>query len=196
MKNKAKKTGRYHTFMLILYADDENYIEFLNFIIDKKFKNKDYYYEGITHNRDVEDNGELKKPHDHIVLYFDNARTLTSISKELSLPPQYIEVYENKKTALLYLLHYNHGDKAQYFVDELYGELTNEIKKYVANIPLTEEDRVLNILSIIDNYSSYVSYSYFLKDICNKGLYSVFRRNSYIFIKILDKHNEKFYNFN
>ena len=85
--------------MLILYEDDSNYISYINQIIDKNFKNNKYRYLGITHDKDTTDNGEIKKKHDHIVLYFDNPRTIESLSKELDLPSNYIEKYASLKTA-------------------------------------------------------------------------------------------------
>lgn len=190
MKNK-----RFRTFMLILYSDDDNYLEYLNFIIDKQFHTKNYRYLGITHDKDLDDEGKIKKQHDHIVLYFDNPRTIDSISKEMNLPVQYIEKYSSLKTALLYLLHYNQGDKIQYEIDFTYGDLKNELKKYITNTPSSEEERVLKLLDIIDSYYHYTSYSTFLRDVCNNGLYDILRRNNYMFLKILDKKNEKFIDF-
>lgn len=192
---KNKKNDRFRTFMIIIYKDDENYFDYLNFIIDKEFKNKNYRYCGIVHDKDIDDtNGELKKEHEHIVLYFDNPRTINSISKEMGIPPQYIEVYSSLKTALLYLLHYNQGDKAQYSIDDTYGDLKLELKKLIKNSVKTEEERVLQLLDIIDNYYKYTSYSKFLRDVCNMGLYDILRRNNYMFLKVLDKKNENFYN--
>lgn len=192
---KKDKEKRYRTFMLILYKDDNKYYDYETFIIDKQFKNKEYRYCGITHDRDIqEETGELKKEHDHIVLYFDNPRTINSISKELDLPSQYIESYSSLKTALLYLLHYNQGEKAQYSIEQTFGDLQLELKKLIKNTPKTEEERVIQILDLIDSYYNYTSYSKFLRDICNLGLYDILRRNNYMFIKILDKRNEKLYN--
>jgi len=183
---------RYRTFMLVLYSDDEKYFDYINFIINKEFKTKNFKYCGIVHNHDLDDKGNLKKEHEHIVLYFDNPRTIDSISKEMNLPNQYIEKYSSLKTALLYLLHYNQGDKVQYNFDDTYGDLKNELKKYITNTPSSEEDRVLKLLDIIDNYYKFTSYSTFLRDVCNNGLYDILRRNNYMFLKILDKKNEKF----
>lgn len=190
------KDKRFRTFMLILYEDDEKYFDYINFIINKEFKNKNYRYLGITHDKDLDDDGLLKKSHDHIVLYFDNPRTINSLSNELSLPSQYIEKYTSLKTALLYLLHFNQGDKTQYEVNDTYGDLKQELIKYTINTIKTEEQRVCEVLDLIDSYYKYTSYSKFLRDICNLGLYDILRRNNYLFIKILDKKNEKFYNFN
>lgn len=191
-----KEEKRYRTFMLILYEEDNNFIEYINYIVDKKFKNKNYKYLGITHDRDTNENGEIKKSHDHIVLYFDNPRTISSISKELGLPSNYIESYKSLKTALTYLIHFNQGDKAQYSIEDTYGDLQNELKKYTKNVILSEEDRVLKILDLIDSYYKYTSYSQFLRDICSLGLYDILRRNNYMFLKIFDKHNERYYNNN
>lgn len=189
MENK-----RYRTFMLIVYKDDVNYYDYINFILNKEFKNKNFKYCGIVHDKDYNDNGEIKKEHEHIVLYFDNPRTINSISKEMNLPPQYIEKYKSLKTALLYLLHFNQGDKAQYSIEDTYGDLQLELKKLIKNNVKTEEERVLQLLDIIDNYYSYTSYSKFLRDVCNMGLYDILRRNNYMFLKCLDKKNENFYN--
>lgn len=182
--------------MLIIYQDDENYFEYLNFIENKGFKTRNMRYLGITHDKDVTDDGIIKKCHDHIVLYFDNPRTIKSLSDELDLPMNYIEAYSSVKTALLYLLHYNQGDKPQYNITDTFGDLQNELKKYVSNNPLSEEDRVCLLLDLIDSYYKYTSYSVFLRDVCKNGLYDILRRNNYMFIKILDKHNEKFINYN
>lgn len=178
--------------MLILYQDDPNYLEYINFIIDKQFKANNFKYLGIEHCKDIDSDGNLKKSHDHVVLYFQNARTIDSISKEMDLPSQYIEVYKSLKTALLYLLHYNQGDKAQYSIDDTYGDLKLELSKYLKNDVISEEDRVLKLLDLIDNYYKYTLYSTFLRDVCNLGLYDILRRNNYMFLKILDKKNEKF----
>lgn len=193
---KTNNNKRFRTFMIIIYQDDENYLEYLDFIIKKHFKNKNYKYLGITHDSDLDDKGDLKKSHDHVVLYFDNNRTIESVSKELDLPMNYIEAYSSVKTALLYLLHYNQGDKYQYDINDTYGDLQNELRKYIKNNPLSEEDRVCLLLDLIDSYYKYTSYSVFLRDVCKNGLYDILRRNNFMFIKIFDKHNEKFINYN
>ena len=182
--------------MLILYEDDSNYISYINQIIDKNFKNNKYRYLGITHDKDTTETGEIKKKHDHIVLYFDNPRTIESLSKELDLPSNYIEKYSSLKTALLYLIHFNQGDKTQYSINDTYGDLKNELNKYIVNTPKTEEERVLQLLDLIDSYYHKTSYSKFLRDVCRLGLYDILRRNNYMFLKVFDKRMETFYNFN
>ena len=179
--------------MLVIYEDDPVYFDYLNFIIDKEFKNQNYRYLGITHNKDLDENGNLKKNHDHIVLYFDNPRTIDSISKEMGLPSNYIESYSSIKTALLYLIHFNEGDKPQYSISDTYGTLKVELSKYVANLPSTEEERVIKLLDLIDSYYDYTTYSKFVRDVCKNGLYDILRRNNFMFIKILDKHKKKYY---
>lgn len=187
-------TKRYRTFMLILYEDDDNYFDYINQIVEKQFKNKSYRYLGITHDKDITDTGEIKKKHDHVVLYFDNPRTIESLSKELDLPSNYIEKYSSLKTALLYLIHFNQGDKMQYSINDTYGDLKTELNKYIVNTPKSEEERVLQVLDLIDSYYKITSYSQFLRDICRLGLYDILRRNNYMFLKVFDKRMEAFYN--
>lgn len=187
-------TKRFRTFMLILYEEDIKYNDYLSKIISKDFKNKNFKYLGIKHDKDITDSGELKKSHDHVVLYFENPRTIESISKELDLPSNYIEKYSSLKTALLYLIHFNQGDKVQYDLNDTYGDLKNELKKYIINTPKTEEDRVLELLDLIDSYYKKTSYSQFLRDVCRLGLYDILRRNNYMFLRVFDKRMETFYN--
>lgn len=189
-------TKRYRTFMLILYEDDDNYFDYINQIVEKQFKNKSYRYLGITHDKDITDTGEIKKNHDHVVLYFDNPRTIESLSKELNLPSNYIEKYSSLKTALLYLIHFNQGDKTQYSINDTYGDLKTELNKYIVNTPKSEEERVLQLLDLIDSYYKTTSYSKFLRDVCRLGLYDILRRNNYMFLKVFDKRMEAFYNNN
>ena len=188
------KDKRFRTFMLILYEDDDNYFDYINQITQKQFKNNNYRYLGISHDKDLTETGEIKKKHDHIVLYFDNPRTIDSLSKELNLSSNYIEKYCSLKTALLYLVHFNQGDKTQYNISDTYGDLKNELNKYIVNTPKTEEDRVIELLDLIDSYYKKTSYSQFLRDVCRLGLYDILRRNNYMFLKVFDKRMETFYN--
>lgn len=179
--------------MLIIYQDDLCYFEYMNFIEQYQFKNKNYRYLYITHDKDLDDNGNVKKEHIHVVLYFDNPRTIDSISKEMNIPSNYIESYSSIKTALLYLVHYNQGEKVQYSADDTFGNLKTDLFKYILNTPSTEEERVIKLLDLIDSYYDYTTYSKFVRDVCKNGLYDILRRNNFMFIKILDKHNEKYY---
>lgn len=111
----------------------------------------------------------------------------------MNIPSNYIESYSSIKTALLYLVHYNQGEKVQYSANDTYGNLKTDLFKYILNTPSTEEERVIKLLDLIDSYYDYTTYSKFVRDVCKNGLYDILRRNNFMFIKILDKHNEKYY---
>ena len=65
-------------------------------------------YAYILHDKDCDDNGELKKAHWHIVFYFENARVISGVGKWLGLPESdyhLIQVSNFKSDTLLYLIH-------------------------------------------------------------------------------------------
>lgn len=59
--NKTNNNKRFRAFMLIIYQDDLCYFEYMNFIEQYQFKNKNYRYLYITHDKDLDDNGNVKK---------------------------------------------------------------------------------------------------------------------------------------
>lgn len=62
MKKQDEKKIRNRYFEAILYPEDENYINYMENI--KKFYHEVTY---IIHNRDIDEKGEYKKPHTHIL---------------------------------------------------------------------------------------------------------------------------------
>lgn len=62
MKKPDDKKTRNRYFEAILYPEDENYIKYMDNI--KKFYQEVTY---ITHDRDIDENGDIKKPHTHIL---------------------------------------------------------------------------------------------------------------------------------
>ena len=100
---------RYYCAELILYLDNLSHTKLLNNLITK------YHYAYILHDKDTEDNGILKKPHFHLLLFFDNARWGSAILKEIDIDNKnLIEFRKDKVTAIQYLTHSNNFDKFQY----------------------------------------------------------------------------------
>lgn len=163
-------------FTLILYPlEDETHKKAL----EKIKKEYDYIY--IVHDRDVYENGELKKSHTHVILRFHNSHWNTALSKDLEISENYIEASKSYKNNLLYLIHFNEPDKTHYEVSECKGNLVKDLKKYLHENSMQEEEKLLQLLDIIDKCSS-------LRDIVEisieNGFYSDLRRN-YSIIKDL-----------
>lgn len=102
---KLENNVKSRTFCVLLYPDCENHVDALNFI------RSNFSYAAILHDKDVDDNGELKKPHFHVVIRFDNPRYISSIVKELNIEPNYIRRCMSFDKALLYLIHYGDNNE-------------------------------------------------------------------------------------
>lgn len=107
-------------------------------------------YAVILHDKDVNEKGEPAKKHVHLMLSYENARSINSIAKKLGDKPQYIEKWEGKaENGYSYLIHAtkNSITKHQYDPSEVianfnYQEemkrITEEVKRSMraANIEI------------------------------------------------------------
>lgn len=112
---------KFRSFAGTLYPDSESYdCETLLSTIRSKFF--DWAY--ILHDKDVDINGELKKPHIHWVGRA-TPRCLSVVSNFLGLPENDIEVVKNFDNMVMYLIHLNDIDKFQYSPDDVETNLPN-----------------------------------------------------------------------
>lgn len=112
---------KFRSFAGTLYPDSESYdCETLLSTIRSKFI--DWAY--ILHDKDVNENGELKKPHIHWVGRA-TPRCLSVVSNFLGLPENDIEVVKNFDNMVMYLIHLNDIDKFQYSPDDVESNLPN-----------------------------------------------------------------------
>ena len=112
---------KFRSFAGTLYPDSLSYdCETLLSTIRSKFI--DWAY--ILHDKDVNENGELKKPHIHWVGRA-TPRCLSVVSNFLGLPENDIEVVKNFDNMVMYLIHLNDIDKFQYSPDDVETNLPN-----------------------------------------------------------------------
>lgn len=140
-KDNKRVVNRY--FEAVIYPQDPNFEEYMK-IITKKYTEITY----IDHNRDVDENGEIKKEHRHILFKVgENARHLNAIAREIGILPNYLQGI-NKDARLIYFTHKNNPEKSQYLPQEIQGELKAEaIKLYNKDQP--EEKRYKPIIDAI-----------------------------------------------
>jgi len=176
------KEDRFRAFHLILYLDDDTHVQAIEYI------KENLHYASIIHNRDITEDGTIKKLHMHIVIRYLNAKTISACAKELGIKENYIQpCKKDYKKALLYLIHYDEPKKIGYSIDEVEGDLKSVLIKTLQGFN-TEDDSVLKIINIL-NQLQYTSLNDFVQIICMEGLYSYFRRSQYIFVRLLDEHN-------
>lgn len=180
---------RSKVFNLVLYAEDTTHY----CALDKIKKNYDYAM--ICHDRDINsETGEIKKAHYHVVLRFPNAKWNTALAEELGITENYIEESHNFKRSLLYLLHYYDQDKAQYLLNEVSGNLKNNLESFIKNEDKTESEKVIEILEEIDNITEFIQIKVFCMHIAKIGYWDTLRRSSGLILRCIDEHNKKFYN--
>lgn len=107
-------------------------------------------YAGILHNKDINEDGSLTIPHIHIMLQFENARSIDNVAKILKDKPQYIQQWKGDTTnGYSYLIHATTDaqDQHQYEVNEVkanfdYIDLIEKAKKAV-KFTLTGKDELI-----------------------------------------------------
>lgn len=175
-------------FMLLLYTDNVEHTNALKIIREKY---SDYAF--ILHDKDVDSNGEVKKPHYHVVLKVgDNAVWNTSLAKSLGIDVRFCgEKIRDYVKSLEYLIHYNEKDKHKYDLSEVEGSLALELEKILIKRSSSEVDRVSDIIIFIDEFNGYLSIRELSIYCISSGFWSEFRRNFSILKCIVDEHNSR-----
>lgn len=179
---------RSKAFNLILYPEDMTH-----YLAIDKIK-KSYDYAMILHDRDLDENNELKKPHYHVVLRFSNAKWNTALASELEIAENYIQECHSLKRSLMYLIHYYDEDKAQYLIKEVQGSLKKKLEQEIKNNDKSESEKILEIFEEIDQCDYEIKFDLFFKHIASIGYWEVLRRSSSLVIKYVDEHNKRYYN--
>lgn len=181
----AKEKYRSRVHMLLLYPSDEGHCVAL-----EKIK-ASYDYAACLHNKDIAEDGSIKKEHWHIVLRFNQAVWSSAICKELGIEHNYIENVKRFDNALQYLIHYNDTDKAQYTVDEVFGNLKQKLVESINKVEKSEGEKVVDLIQFIKSYDGKLSITDFASYCALNGYWSEFRRSGAIFCKIIDEHNQE-----
>lgn len=186
MANK-KFNIRSRCFNLVLYNDNENHLKAL-----EKIKKEQEYYAYILHDKDIDKDGNLKKPHYHVIVKFQNAHYKTPFCKDLNVEENLVECADSIKASLLYLIHWNNHDKIGYDLTEVHGPMFSSLQKYLQAENEVEDERVMSIYELIYSCKYILKYSELFRLICDNGLYSDYRRGYSIIKDIIEEHNSQY----
>lgn len=114
---------RSRKWTLTIHENDDALQEVIRELKGQENGNIDPKIAFIQHNEDVDENGELKLNHYHVVLEYENARAFESIQK--TFKGAHIEKCANMNASIQYLTHKNHPNKHQYDFNEI---TTNDTK--------------------------------------------------------------------
>lgn len=182
--SKEKYRSRVH--MLLLYPSDIAHVEAL----EKIKASYDYAY--CLHDKDIAEDGSTKKAHWHVVLRFNQAVWSSAICKELGIEHNYIENVKRFDNALQYLIHYNDTDKAQYAVDEVFGNLKQKLVESINKVEKSEGEKVVELIQFIRSYEGVLRVTEFAEYCALNSYWSEFRRSGAIFCKMIDEHNARY----
>lgn len=187
---------RTRNWALLLYPDDDTHVNAMHTLASCGFRYCAILHDRDTYSEDVTDldgtvhlAGDFKKPHWHVCLFFENARWGDSLASELGIKRNYLQSISSRDGALLYLLHASQADadKAQYELNEVFGTCVPMLAKLIRADD--ENERVLNILALLDSIDKVLTFRELLYIICENGLYGEFRRLGYGVKWLLEEHN-------
>lgn len=112
-------------------------------LIEKNLKPNKYAV--ILHDKDIDDNGTPKEPHVHVMMSFDNARSLRSISQKLGevdaggcVHTEHIEVWKgNSNNGYAYLVHETDRARTQHIYDAGEVRANFDYPAFVQNVSQT-----------------------------------------------------------
>lgn len=152
--NKKAKNMMYAQKVQHLPEEIQNMADLIQ-LIENKLRPKRYAI--ITHDKDVDKNGNPKEPDLHIMLSFDNARSLAHVAKILGDKPQYVEAWVgDANNGYAYLIHATRqaqkDGKHRYDPGEVtanfdYGEL---IRRIGFEVEQAKTDRTVNTKVLLD----------------------------------------------
>lgn len=181
---------RFRNFTIVIYEDDPN---FSQQAFNLAQEGETIY---IRHDKDIDEDGNDKKPHYHYVLRLNNACTISALSKRLEVPENLIEpVKKSLNGCLKYLIHFGSDDKFQYSKDDVQSNSDALMKRFMKlvteNIP--EGDKVETIEKYILEYppGQYIEWPTLGAYARKYNLWDIFRRNSWYFTKLVDSHNSR-----
>lgn len=145
------------------------------------------------HDKDIKEDGELKKKHCHILVHLNNAMTMTAIMKKFRV--RYVEAVKDFIAYGVYLTHTDIKSKEEgkflYGIEVLQGNCIEVIKNRIQKDNRSKKENDNDILLILDFIDScdYVSMNVLIRWCCNNNLYGVLRRAGRIITEVLYEHN-------
>lgn len=185
MNNKIENNQRSTNWCLVLYPQEDKTHELALKIIEKE-----YDYACIEHDNDINDDGEIKKSHVHVVLKFKHQRWRNSIALELGITPNYLERCRNLEKALKYLIHYDNQEKYQYDINNVRGTLKQRLLECLEYSDMNTTEKFKELMDFIFSYPTKLSLRDFLEYVCSTTLFDIYRRNAMTFNNLIKEHNE------
>lgn len=105
------------------------------------------YYAYIFHDKDIDDEGNLKSRHLHFVA--QDRHSLKSWSQLLGIPENMIEIPRNWRSVNRYLIHIDETDKFHYSSDDVVTNMPLRFNNYLENnIEVSPKNLYLDLMKV------------------------------------------------
>lgn len=101
----------------VVYPDSDSYD--CSDVLSRLAQFSDFAY--ILHDQDMDENGELKKPHYHWLVARDTPAPLSTMVNALGVPENSVEFCRSYRAFLRYMIHADEPTKHQYSPDDVKG---------------------------------------------------------------------------
>lgn len=178
--------GRY--FGLLLYSDSDSYD------CDSVLKDCMSYFNEcsyILHDSDVNEDGEIKKPHYHVVCKKSSSVLLSTIQNryaKLGVLENFVFIITSYKAQIRYLLHLDDKDKHQYCASAIDSNVV-DLNKY-----FNERPDGLIVLDMVDCRLYGMTYRQIIERAVKDGTYDIFRRNLGIIQLVVQEEFKEYVN--
>lgn len=169
-------------FVLILYPDSTSY-DFSSVI--SKLKDAFNQYAYIPHDKCIDDLGEVKKLHYHIVGKTNNQTSTHSIAKKLGIQENYVQIAKAYKRAVRYLAHVDNPEKFQYDIGDITANW--DYRTYFAK-EISEKKQAVIIKFVLNSWG--VTLEQVVRYCLENNLYSELRRGYSIIRDLVKERNE------
>lgn len=167
---------------VIVYPDSDSYIAAEVLAKVSEYFEKWCY---ILHDKDLSDDGTLKKAHYHVYGKFDTARTPQTVSNALGVGVSSLRVVSSWRGAVRYTLHLDHPDKFQYSADDIVANFDP-----VKFLKVDDDLQAARIFSFIQS-SCCTSVSELTAWAFNNGCYPALRRGFAVWSRLLSENLDR-----
>ena len=158
--SKDGQTKRYRNYATVLYVDScpPNFMEIIS---DWKIQ----AFLSPYHDKDVNPDGEPKKPHYHLLIMFEGPKSEEQV-KELfaEVNGVGIEIVKSLRSYARYLCHLDNPEKFQYFTDEVWSFGGADFYDII-QLPIDDDFAIGEMMEycVEHNYTSFARFAIFCK---------------------------------
>lgn len=172
------------SFSVVFYDDEKIQDRLFDLILEKQLVAFAY----IKHDKDTDDNGELKKTHYH--LYIEFAKRISDSFIRNYFKTEIVSRCNNKNYYIAYFIHLLDKDKFQYNIQDIVAYNVN-IEHCINNVAINSDDEIELLHDLIDyisrsNATFYQAFIYAERH----GIYNIYRANYQIIRDIIRTNSD------